>query len=83
MSNVTRNVIVIANVVLIIAAIFLISCETPQESSKRSNVIIEYMLYVKDRRTNLCFLVNPGGSNFSHTYVPCTPEVEKEIEKNK
>lgn len=39
--------------------------------------------YVKDSRTNLCFLSYASGGNAGLlTNVPCTEEVEKEIKKN-
>lgn len=39
-------------------------------------------VYIKDKRTNLCFVRNvvyTSPNSFVYTNVPCTPEVEKLI----
>lgn len=69
----------------------LAACEgTPQQKQEQSivesNVLKEDILsfhYFKDKRTNLCFISGDDlRSNYSVlTNVPCTPEVEKLIEK--
>ena len=42
------------------------------------NALTTYGLYIKDSRTNLCFLTYFFGNQDGNiTNVPCTPEVEK------
>jgi len=39
-------------------------------------------MYIKDKRTNLCFLTTGLRTDYAVlANVPCTPEVEKEINK--
>lgn len=45
---------------------------------------IEDIKYTKDYRTGLCFAtLNLGSNNGTMTNVPCSPEVEKQIQSVK
>lgn len=59
-----------------ILGIFCSSCITREVQVERAETIVQNPIYVKDVRTNLCFVV----SRTTHGYevlsnVPCTPEV--------
>jgi hypothetical protein len=57
---------------MLILALLLTGCSyEPRELRYRATTL----QYMKDYRTNLCFVVTPAGGSIS--YVPCTPEVEK------
>jgi len=60
--------------ILLVCLFGVLSCESPRESVARFS-------YTKDSRTNICFaLYNMDTNASSMTYVPCTDEVEKEIQ---
>ncbi len=52
-------------------------------TDRKANLWLTEAVYVKDYRTNLCFMSyhNVNGERYIFTSVPCTPEVEQEIVK--
>lgn len=57
-------------------SLLLAGCREPREE-------VEQIRYYKDSRTNLCFVVNRTyGDALVFTNVPCTPEVERLIDRN-
>ena len=58
---------------LLALSILMLSCVDNQ-------MVVYDFVYVKDKRTNVCYAMWQMGSNRSTmTYVPCTEEVEKQI----
>lgn len=58
--------------ILLVCILGLIGCQSHQD-------VVNDFVYLKDSRTNLCFAAWGAGNRYSMTYVPCTPEVEKQI----
>ena len=67
-------------VFLLPASLLLGSCDLDKDDQ-----LSQQVRYVKDSRTNLCFAVkkNVTKKTEGFTEVPCTPLVEKEIERTK
>ena len=66
-----------SKVIFIVAlALFLAGCVTHKD-------VVNASVFVRDDRTGMCFRVlrNSFGGIISMTWVPCTPEVVKEIER--
>ncbi len=72
----------------ILLCLLLISCNEDSRESFRKEVFptaheeAQRIFYVKDNRTNLCFVRNSiltDVNSVVFTNVPCTPEVEKLI----
>ena len=72
----------------ILLCLFLISCNEGSREEFRKEVFptvreeAQRLTYVKDTRTNLCFVRNSVLTDVNSvvfTNVPCTPEVEKLI----
>ena len=62
------------SMLLLLMGFSLCACATPKDH-------VRNMYYTKDPRTNLCFATyRMGGNSGSFSWVPCTPEVEKQIE---
>lgn len=60
--------------ILLALVIFgLMACETHQDR-------VNFFVYIKDTRTNLCFAAHGYGQGYTMTNVPCSTEVEKLIE---
>lgn len=70
---------------LIFVILFLIACNPEQRKEFFPSVKeqADQLTYVKDHRTNLCFVWNPvytsGMTSDTFVNVPCIPEVEKLI----
>ena len=68
----------------VLALIFLAGC-TSNSAPDRSDLKSTNIVYFKDDRTNVCYAAmnsldgHSGWHTTSITYVPCTPEVEKQI----
>lgn len=59
----------------------LAACDMPTEA-QRAAASTNDIIYVKDSRTNLCFVVSrinsyPIGIDYVYSNVPCSAEVEK------
>lgn len=73
---------------ILFLSLFLLSCkEIRKELLITGNEEVQSIRYVKDHRTGLCFVFNYvaptayGGGGLVFTNVPCSPEVEKLLEK--
>ena len=71
-----------------IISLLLLGCseQTRKEMFPSATESAQHIRYVKDKRTNLCFVYNyvtnsSMGSYDVYTNVPCTPEVEKLLEE--
>ena len=80
----------ISIVVLLIAAVLLVSCTQTASSISVGDArdIANTLTYVKDARTNQCFAVVASRrvaqvtqNGFTITWVPCAPEVLAQIGK--
>lgn len=85
----TLKLILLALVVLVLA--LLSACGGMSQSTVGANDFDPNKLgYFRDARTNACFAVaiysrtdtsGHTASGLSHSYVPCTPEVEKLVQR--
>ena len=75
---------------LLALCLLLTACDqiTPPSHQEGKPHTTTGIVYYKDPRTNLCFVENQTYNStpfadYSYTYVPCTPEVEKLITPEK
>ena len=73
-------------------SVLLVGCTQTASTMTPASVseMAQNLTYAKDPRTNLCFaavasrhVTDVQQNGFTITYVPCTPEVEAQIQKQK
>ena len=74
---------------LLVLCLLLAGCtQNPSKMGHSEAQAVDKLTYVKDTKTGVCYaVVASRGTGEAHqnglsiTYVPCTPEVEAQIEK--
>lgn len=61
--------------IVVVSALMLSACGGDIGQAEDANDL----KYVQDIKTDLCFSYTPGYESSSRSYVPCTPEVLREI----
>ncbi|UTU08048.1 hypothetical protein CcrC1_gp362 [Caulobacter phage C1] len=67
------------------ASLLLAGCTLREDRAEAQSKALNQSSYGRDGRTGLCFnttfIIVNGNYQFSHTNVPCTPEVQAQIRK--